>query len=75
MTQNMEILNHLKAGKSITPSFAVHHFRCYRLAARIYDLRRDGWDIVATKVKRRSKRTGKIVQFAEYSLLTDHGGK
>lgn len=67
MTQSDEILAHLKAGNKITASYAMNHFRCYRLAARICDLRNDGHTILTRTVKRKSKRTGRILSFAEYS--------
>ncbi len=67
-SQNAEILDYLKTGRSITPSTALHNFRCFRLAARICDLKHDGHNILTTTVKRRSKRTGRMLSFAEYSL-------
>ena len=68
-SQAQEILAHLKSGKSITPSYAVTHFRCYRLAARICDLRRDGWDIVTDTKTHKSKRSGRMVKYAAYRLI------
>ena len=68
-TQNQEILNFLKTGKSITAARAIHDFRCYRLAARICDLRALGHNILTTTVKRRSKRSGKMVAYAAYFLV------
>jgi Helix-turn-helix domain len=41
-TQAEAILEHLRAGGSITPLDALTEFGCFRLAARIYDLRRAG---------------------------------
>ena len=46
MTQSEAILNHLKAGKTLTPLEALDRFGCFRLAARIIELRRDGYNIV-----------------------------
>jgi len=67
-SQNELILNHLKKGNSITQSYAATHFRCWRLAARICDLRRLGHNIVTDTKKLRSKRTGRMVQYAVYSM-------
>lgn len=67
-TQNQQILDHLKSGKSITASYAMTHFRVWRLAARIHDLRGDGYRIATATRKIKSKRTGKPVQYAVYSL-------
>ena len=67
-SQAQEILDYLKQGHSITQSYAAHHFRCWRLAARICDLRASGVRVVTETVKRKSKRTGRPVKFAAYSL-------
>tara|TARA_Y100000814_G_C12355286_1_gene407971 strand:- start:190 stop:474 length:285 start_codon:yes stop_codon:yes gene_type:complete len=45
MTQAQKILNHLQNGNSITAIDALNNFGCFRLAARISDLKKDGWDI------------------------------
>ncbi|MCK6381854.1 MAG: helix-turn-helix domain-containing protein [Leptospiraceae bacterium] len=44
-SQNQKILKHLQSGKSITPIEALNKFGCFRLGARIYDLKKDGWKI------------------------------
>ena len=67
-SQNAEILDHLKTGRSITASYAMHNLRVYRLAARIADLRASGYQIATLMIRRRSKRTGRVVRYAEYSL-------
>ena len=63
MTQSHLILKHLKKRKSITPLEALSRFGCFRLGARIYDLKRDGHVIETRMVERRGKR------FAEYRLV------
>ncbi len=45
MTQNEKILAALRDGKRISPLSALQDYGCMRLAARIYDLRDQGWDI------------------------------
>lgn len=45
MAQRDQILEHLRSGKSITAIDALNLYGCFRLAARIYDLRRKGLDI------------------------------
>lgn len=40
------ILAALRAGRGITPIDALREFACFRLAARVYDLREDGHNIV-----------------------------
>ena len=49
MTQNQQIANYLNNGKAITPIQALNKFNCFRLAARISDLRNDGMNII-TKI-------------------------
>ena len=44
-TQNQQILEFLKGGRSITPIDALQHIGCMRLASRVNDLRREGHDI------------------------------
>jgi hypothetical protein len=44
-TQNEEILGDLLKGRRITPLDALHDYGCNRLGARIYELRRMGYDI------------------------------
>lgn len=58
-TQSARILRWLKTGRSITPMDALQRFGCFRLAARIYDLRKEGYQIVR-------KPTGE--QWARYVL-------
>ena len=56
MSQNARILNHLKSGNKLTPLAALRQFGCLRLAARIYDLRNKGWDIMERRVNRGTSR-------------------
>lgn len=41
---------HLLTGRTITALQALELFGCMRLGARIYDLRREGWDIIKTSL-------------------------
>ena len=63
-TQTAQILAHLKTGRSITPLDALDWFGCFRLGARIYDLKQDGHNIVKDMVETES---GKRV--ASYTLV------
>lgn len=45
MTQTETILAHLKNGRSITPIDALRDYGCFRLAARIKELRDSGHDV------------------------------
>lgn len=61
--QNAQILSHLKRGKEITPMEALNEYGCFRLAARVFELRDSGWPI---ECERRSTENGKVV--GVYSL-------
>lgn len=60
------ILEHLRAHGTITPMDAMN-FGCYRLAARIFDLRKDGHDIVTDD----KDKDGNHVNYAIYRLKED----
>lgn len=49
MTQNAKILKFLKTGKKLSTAQAMYKFQVQRLAARVYDLRAEGHNIVTTK--------------------------
>ena len=63
MSQNQQIANYLNKGKKLTPIDALNKFGCFRLAARIADLRNDGMNIKTTIVKLKNKK-----QVAQYSV-------
>jgi hypothetical protein len=56
-TQCNLILNHLKNGLSINPIQALKMFGCFRLGARIYDLKRryPELNIVSERVEKKGK--------------------
>lgn len=45
MNQKEQILSYLKAGNSITPLEALQKFGCFRLGARIWELKKDGYPV------------------------------
>ncbi len=57
LSQNEKILHYLQAGNSITQRVAVNRFGCYRLSARIADLKKKGYHIV-TEVETNKGETG-----------------
>ncbi len=61
MSQNEQILKALRKGRKITPLDALRNFGCFRLSARILELRQDGCPIETEKVN------GK--PYARYSLV------
>lgn len=67
MTQNEAVLRYMKEYGAITQMEAAQELGCWRLASRICDLKRDGYDIQKDTVRRRN-RYGDPVSFARYSL-------
>jgi Helix-turn-helix domain len=57
-TQNSSILRHLQAGYALTALEALDKFQCFRLAARIHDLRSAGHMIRSSKT---SVESGKSI--------------
>lgn len=64
-SQNAAILAHLKTGRSITPIDALNEYGCFRLGARIHELKKDGHNIARELVE---VKTGTRV--ASYTLVT-----
>ncbi len=63
MSQTKQIREHLESGRSITPLEALKLYGCFRLGARIWDLRDAGLDIETTIVEVGGKH------FASYRLI------
>jgi len=61
-SQTKLIRQHLEEGHAITAIMALDMFNCFRLAARISDLRQQGLDIITRKITRNGKC------FASYEL-------
>lgn len=62
-SQRLRILAHLKSGKSITPLEALNLYGCFRLGARIWELRNEGHSIITDIIENNGKR------FACYRLI------
>ena len=69
MDQTPTILAHLKKYKKITPMEAWEEYKCMRLSARIYDIKKLGYDI-----DRELKTTPNKKRYAEYYLLEKENG-
>lgn len=63
MTQNALIKKHLRAGKSINALQALNYFGCFRLSARVNELKSQGLRIDSERIH---LLNGKIV--AKYKL-------
>lgn len=66
-TQNQRIKEYLENGHKLTPLEALNLFGCFRLASRIYYLKKQGMNIKTEMVT--DANTGK--QYASYSLVLD----
>jgi hypothetical protein len=66
VTQNEQLRAALLAGRSLTPMDALRDFGCFRLAARVADLRREGLPIECVSEMANGKR------FARYYLKAPH---
>ena len=63
LSQNKQILNYLESGNKLNPLQALKKFGCFRLSARILDLRKEGHPIITENVTKKGKT------FAEYRIL------
>ncbi len=64
MTKIEQLKRHLLTGKSITPLEALGLYGIFRLAPRIHELRKQGWNIITTR-----KFDEKGSEYAEYRLM------
>lgn len=62
-SQNKAILKHLEAGNTITAIDALKMFGCFRLSARIFDLKEMGHDIASELIVENEKK------FSSYYLI------
>jgi len=67
VTQSQRVLEYIRAYGSITPLEAMRDLGCYRLAARIHDLKAEGHDIESDSVSVRT-RTGSTTMVARYRI-------
>lgn len=63
-TQNEQIRKYLEAGNTLTPLEALNLFGCFRLATRIFELKKQGLNILTDIVE--DAATGK--RYAKYRL-------
>lgn len=63
ISQSEQILDYLKNGGKLTPIDALKKFGCFRLGARIYDLKQRGYNIHAEIIT-----TDKGKHVAQYSM-------
>ena len=51
ITQNQMVLIALQMGQKVTPLIALRRFGCFRLGARIYDLKQKGYKIASRMIE------------------------
>ena len=51
MSQTMQLIEHFRAGNTLTSAEAIVRFSCERLASRISELRQADWKIRGARVK------------------------
>lgn len=61
-TQEQRILEYLNDGHLLTPLEALNRFGCFRLGARIFDLRKQGHNVQMRLVRKDNKN------FAQYFI-------
>ena len=61
-SQSLRILSYLKSGKSLTALGALNQFSCFRLAARVHELKSMGYRINRSTIHRKGK------SFCSYAL-------
>lgn len=64
------VLEYLRKHGAITPMDALNSIGCYRLGARIFDLRHDGYRI-DTEIIHDTDRFGEAMHYAKYTLRED----
>ena len=70
ISQCIKILDYMRKYGSITPHEAEDAFGCMRLAARIADIRAQGY-VIGRRTKTGKNRYGDSVSFAEYYLIEE----
>ena len=61
-SQSGRILKHMQEGYGITPITALNNYGCFRLAAVVFNLKREGHNIRTTIIRENNKK------FARYKL-------
>jgi hypothetical protein len=69
MTQTEMIRAHLQSGRDLSPIDALNHYGCFRLAARIKELRNQGLPIQTLTEQRNGKAWAKYRLVGQMVLL------
>jgi len=68
LTQKEKVLRHLQEVGALTPVQAFFDYSIMRLAAIVFDLKDDGYDIETIMLKSQNK-FGEPVRYAQYKLI------
>lgn len=68
--QKTRVLDYMRRYGAITQLDALRDLSCMRLASRISELRKDGFEIQRTMVTTKN-RDGELVSYAQYRLLKE----
>ena len=71
MTQCEKILDYMRLNGSITPLDALREFGCMRLASRVSDLKKLGYDITS-RIETKKNYRGETVRYAREELKGDN---
>lgn len=63
-----QVLDYLLEHGKIDAWTAIHEMKILRLGARIYDLRKLGYNITTTMIYRKDQETGAMKKWALYSM-------
>lgn len=66
-SQCEKTLDYIRVNGSITPLDALREFGCMRLASRISDLKKLGYDITS-RIETKKNYRGEMVRYARYEL-------
>lgn len=64
LSQRQAVLAWLETGRPLTPMQALYEFGCFRLGARVEELRRQGWNVITEMVE-----VGRRKRVASYRLV------
>lgn len=67
LSQNLRIIDYCKDHGSITPMDALNHFGCFRLSARMFDIRAMGYDVTSV-METRVNEDGEAKRYARYHI-------
>lgn len=70
--QAQKILDYMRKHGGITQMEAVEKFRCYRLSARIFELKEQGHNIISDRVQFKNE-DGETDHFVRYTLVEGSG--